>query len=226
MPSAVNILLPRRSRYTARRGKLFKKTKKTQEPVGEPILEPTDEPVPSPIPAPPHLAGSATGVSSSPYPLPERSSSPDPRPGRTTSPDLRPGSADRPDPWPWTKRRPDPRRGRRGRWIRREAIEEAVVVDLPPGHLDPPSGASIRRWETSIQPWRRLSSSIRRRDALVALGRGRRRRAQLSRPRARRRPAGRRASHRNCLLHRGLLIATRRRGLLCTAPTGDGAEEQ
>ena len=99
MPAAVNSL---------------KKQKKTQEPIGEPILEPTDEPVPSPIPAPPHLAGSAAGVSSSPYPPPKRSSSPDPRPGRTTSPDLRPGSADRPDPRPWTKRRPDPRRGRRG----------------------------------------------------------------------------------------------------------------
>ena len=57
---------------------------------------------------------------------------------------------------------------------------------------------------SAVRPWRRLSSSIRRRDAsirrreprsvaLVALGRGRRRRAQLSRPRARHRPAGRRA---------------------------------
>jgi len=93
--------------------------------------------------------------------------------------------------------------------------------------------ASIRRWETSIQPWRRLSSSIRRRDALVALGRGRRCRAQrrgpvraVARLAVARRHAARRAPHRNRLLHRGLLVAARRRGLLCTAPAGDGAEEQ
>ncbi|XP_066373501.1 uncharacterized protein [Miscanthus floridulus] len=86
---------------------------------------------------------------------------------------------------------------------------------------------------SAVRPWRRLSSSIRRRDAsirrreprsvaLVALGRGRRHRAQLSRPRARHRPAGRSAPPGRTPLDPHDWIR-RRRGSICPPPPNGSA---